>query len=436
MRISYLCIVLSDIIMFALVDCNSFFCSVEKVFHPGLNGKPVVVLSNNDGCIVALTPEAKAIGLHRGDPLFKVQHIVRDYQVKVFSTNMPLYAAMSERITSILRNSVAQVEQYSIDESFCCLDGYERHYNLEDMMRDIATRIKTWTDIPVSVGIAPTKTLAKVGSKFAKKYPGYRTVCMIDTDEKRRKALERFDLNDIWGIGRSTLNTLRYHGITTPLQFADQKESWVRSHFKLPGIRTWMELNGQPCIDTAEIKQKQSICTSRSFGEMVCDLGNLRESVAEFAQSCANKLRAQKSIAAEVSVFIASNPFREDLPQYSNIGTYPLLVPTADSIEITAAAMHILQQIYRPGIHYKRSGVILSQIMPNSPVQLQLFDPIPNRQNRVELMKALDKINGKYGHQTIRLGAEGTQQRPWHVKCENRSGNYLTDIHEILKIKI
>lgn len=242
--------------MYALVDCNSFFCSVERVFHPGLNGKPVVVLSNNDGIIVALTTEAKAVGLHRGDPIFKVQHIVRQHNVRIFSTNMPLYAAMSERITNILRNSVAQVENYSIDESFCCLDGYERLYNLEDMMREIADRIKTWTDIPVSVGIAPSKTLAKIGSKFAKKFKGYKHVCMIDTDEKRKKALELFDLSDVWGIGRSTLSTLRYHGITSPLEFAEKKESWVRSHFTLPGVRTWMELNGHPCIDTAEIKQR------------------------------------------------------------------------------------------------------------------------------------------------------------------------------------
>lgn len=422
--------------MYALVDCNSFFCSVEKVFHPGLNGKPVVVLSNNDGIIVALTTEAKAICLHRGDPIFKVEQIVRANNVKIFSTNMPLYAAMSERIVSILRSSIAQVENYSIDESFCCLDGYERYYNLEEMMRDIATRIKTWTDIPVSVGVAPSKTLAKMGSKFAKKYKGYRNVCMIDNEDKRRKALELFDLADVWGVGRSTLNTLRYHGITTPLEFAEKKESWVRSHFTIPGVRTWMELNGRPCIDTAEIMQKQNICTSRSFGDMVCDLDNLKESIAEFAASCANKLRSQRSIAGEVSVFIASNPFREDLPQYSNYGTYPLFVPSADTIEITKAAQHILEQLYQPGIRYKRSGVILSDIRPSTPLQLQLFDPISNRPNRAELMGVIDQINGKYGPKSIRLAVEGCRQSPWHVKCENKSQNYLTDINDILKVRI
>lgn len=422
--------------MYALVDCNSFFCSVEKVFHPGLNGKPVVVLSSNDGCIVALTPEAKAVGLHRGDPIFKYQHLVKAYGVKVFSTNMRLYAAMSERVTNILRNSIEQVENYSIDESFCCLDGYERLYDLEGMMREIAERIKTWTDIPVSIGVAPTKTLAKMGSKFAKQYRGYRSVCMIDNDEKRRKALALFDLTDVWGIGRSTLATLRYHGIGTPLQFAEMKESWVRSHLKLPGLRTWMELNGHPCIDTSEVKQRQNICTSRSFGDMVTELGYLKESVATFAASCANKLRAQRSVAGEVSVFVASNCFREDLPQYSNIGTYPLFVPSADTIEITQAACHILEQLYRPGIRYKRAGVILADIHPASPLQLQLFDPVENRQVRSELMGVLDHINNKYGPQFIRLAVEGGQRSPWHVKCENKSPNYLTELGDILTVKI
>lgn len=320
--------------MIALVDCNSFFCSVEKVFHPGLEGRPVVVLSNNDGCIVALTPEAKALGLKRGTPIFKVRDIVFRYGVKVFSTNMTLYAAMSRRVTEILRESVAHVENYSIDESFCYLDGYERYHDLVDFMRGIADRIRLWTDIPVSVGIAPSKTLAKIGSKFAKKYPGYRSVCLINTEEKRRKALSLFDLSDVWGIGRSTLETLNYYGVQTPLAFADKSESWVRGHFKLPGIRTWMELNGMPCVDTAEVIRNQTICTSRSFGELVTDRDCLREAVAHFASSCANKLRGQRSVAKSVTVFIGSNPFRGDLPQYHNGATFPLRVATADTLEI------------------------------------------------------------------------------------------------------
>ena len=308
--------------MIALADCNSFFCSVEKVFHPGLDGKPVCVLSSNDGCIVALTPEAKKLGLHRGDPIFKVKDIVNQGDVHIFSTNMPLYAAMSKRVQGIMRKTVQRVESYSIDEAFLYLDGYEKHHDLASYMRDMVGKIRLWTDIPVSVGIAPSKTLAKMGSKFAKQYRGYRSVCMIDTEEKRRKALELFDLADVWGVGRQTLAKLNYYGITTPLQFADKPEWWVRSHFTKPGIQTWMELNGVPCIDTEEVVRNKSICTSRSFGEMVDDLPTLKSSVANFASSCANKLRAQNAVAGAVTVFITSNSFREDFLSFSIFCTH------------------------------------------------------------------------------------------------------------------
>ena len=390
--------------MIALVDCNSFFCSVEKVFHPGLEGRPVVVLSNNDGCIVALTPEAKALGLKRGTPIFKVRDIVFRHGVKVFSTNMTLYAAMSRRVTDILRESVAHVENYSIDESFCYLDGYEQYHDLVDFMRGVADRVRLWTDIPVSVGIAPSKTLAKIGSKFAKKYPGYKSVCQIDTEAKRRKALELFDLADVWGIGKSTLEALNYYGVQTPLAFADKSESWVRSHFKLPGIRTWMELNGHPCIDTSEVIRNQTVCVSRSFGEMVTNPAALREAVAHFASSAANKLRGQQAVTKSVSVFIGSNPFREDLPQYHNGATFPLRVATADTLEIVKVALGLLDVIYRPHISYKRAGVVLGEIHPASPVELDLFDHIGNRMERAELMQAVDTLNQRYGPKTVRLG--------------------------------
>ena len=422
--------------MYALVDCNSFFCSVEKVFHPGLEGKPVCVLSNNDGCIVALTPEAKKLGLHRGDPLFKVKDIVRKHGVTIFSTNMQLYAAMSKRVTNILRKSIHHVENYSIDESFCDLQGYESHFNLVELMRGVADRIKLWTDIPVSVGIAPTKTLAKVANKFAKKYDGYRSVCIIDNEEKREKALSLFDLADVWGIGRQTLSKLNYLGISSPLEFANKSESWVRSHFNKPGIQTWLELNGTPCIDTTEVLRNQSICTSRSFGEMVSDLASLKASVATFASSCANKLRGQNAGARTVTVFLSSNRFREDLQQYANSVTYTFITPTSDTLEITQAALAVLKEIYRPGILYKKSGVIVGDICDMSMLQMNLFDPVSNRKERSDLMKAIDELNHRYGLKTVKLMAEGESKQPWQVKCEHRSQNYLTDINEILTVRI
>ena len=417
--------------MIALVDCNSFFCSVERVFHPGLWGKPVCVLSNNDGIIVALTPEAKRIGLHRGDPIFKVQDVVRRNSVAVFSGNMYLYAAMSRRIVSILRKSVMKVENYSIDESFCYMDGYG---DPEKMMREIAQKIKLWTDIPVSVGIAPSKTLAKMGSKFAKNYKGYHDVCVIDTDEKRRKALELFDLADVWGVGRRTYEKLRALGIDTPLQLADKKESWVKSHFTKPTYLTWLELNGVDCIDTTEKSKRQTISTTRVFGEMISDLSSLKSSVSTFASSVANKLRAQGSVCSEVSVFISSNTFREDLEQYGNWATYNFLVPTSDTTEIVHAANLILERIFRPGIKYKRSGVWVGGIVDACPIQLNLFDPISNRPERSELMRTVDSLNQRYGLKTIQLAVEGEREQAWKVKSEHKSPNYLTELEDILVV--
>ena len=421
--------------MWALVDANSFFASVEKVFHPGLRGKPVVVLSSNDGIIVALTPEAKAIGLHRGDPIFKVKDIITRYNVAVFSTNMMLYAAMSKRVAGIIKQSVERVDQYSIDECFADLSGYESHYNLEEYMRAVADRIRLWTDIPVSVGIAPTKTLAKIGSKYAKQYRGYRSVCMIDTEEKRRKALSMFDLSDVWGIGRHSLERLQSLGVHSPLEFADKSGDWVARHFHKPGVQTWKELNGFPCIDTTEILQRQNITTSRSFGEMITTIDQVKASVATFAASCANKLRGQGSSAGVVTVFLCSNFFRKDLEQYFNAGSHKFEVPTADTLEITDAAMHIVDEIYKPGIKYKKSGVMIGDITSGC-IQNVLFDPIDKREERLRLSFQLDRLNQKYGLKTVRLAVEGESREPWKVKSEHKSGNYLTDISELLTIHI
>lgn len=422
--------------MWALIDCNSFFANVERVFHPGLRHKPVCVLSSNDGIIVALTPEAKALGLHRGDALFKVRDTVEKGGVAVFSTNMMLYSAMSQRVTNIIRQSVDIVENYSIDESFANLAGYEIHFDIEEYMRSVADRICLWTDIPVSVGVAPTKTLAKIGSKFAKQYPGYRSVCMIDSDEKRRKALEIFDLSDVWGIGRRSFEKLKSLGVNTPLEFADKPGDWVCRHFSKPGVETWKELNGYSCIDTSEILMRQNITTSRSFGDMITTIEQVKASVATFAASCANKLRGQSSAAGCVTVFLCSNFFREDLEQYYNAETFPFCVPTADTIEITKTALEIVDRIFKPGIRYKKSGVILGKIVHQDNVQPDLFDPIQNRAERLDLSQRIDGLNQKYGLKTVSLGVEGEKQQPWKVKSEHKSYNYLTDINEILTIRI
>ena len=421
--------------MIALADCNTFFASVERVFHAGLRGKPVCVLSSNDGNIVALTAEAKALGIRRGAPFFQVKDVIEKNNVAVFSGNIMLYEAMSKRVQSIMRKTVERTENYSIDEQFLYLDGYENNYDLVKLMRGMVRQIALWTDIPVSVGIARTKTLAKVASKFAKKYRGYESVCMIDTEEKRRKALSMFELADIWGIGARSFAKLQALGITNPLQFADKPGDWVLRQFHKPGYQTWLELNGHPCIDTSEIIRRQTISTSRSFGKMISDAEQLRASVATFAASCCNTLRAQESAAGSVSVFACSNRFREDLQQYSNIATMRLDSPSSDTLEITEAAIRLADRIYRPGIQFKKSGVILSDIIPGLTHHI-LFDPIPKRDERAELSTAIDRMNRKYGLKAVGLAVAGYGNADWKNRKEHLTPNYLTDIDQIMTVDI
>ena len=421
--------------MIALADCNTFFASVERVFHAGLRGKPVCVLSSNDGNIVALTAEAKALGIRRGAPFFQVKDVIEKNNVAVFSGNLMLYDAMSKRIQSIMRKTVERTESYSIDEQFLYLDGYEKNYDLVKLMRGMVRQIALWTDIPVSVGIARTKTLAKVASKFAKKYRGYESVCMIDTEEKRRKALSMFELADIWGIGPRSFAKLQALGITTPLQFADKPGDWVLRQFHRPGYQTWLELNGHPCIDTSEIIRRQTISTSRSFGKMISDAEQLRASVATFAASCCNTLRAQESAAGSVSVFACSNRFREDLQQYSNIATMRLDSPSSDTLEITEAAIRLADRIYRPGIQFKKSGVILSDITPGLTHHI-LFDPISKRDERAELSTAIDRMNRKYGLKAVSLAVAGYGNADWKNRTDRLTPNYLTDIDQIMTVDI
>ena len=421
--------------MIALADCNTFFASVERVFHAGLRGKPVCVLSSNDGNIVALTSEAKALGIRRGAPFFQVKDVIEKNNVAVFSGNLMLYDAMSKRVQSIMRKTVERTESYSIDEQFLYLDGYEKNYDLVKLMRGMVRQIALWTDIPVSVGIARTKTLAKVASKFAKKYRGYESVCMIDTEEKRRKALSMFELADIWGIGPRSFAKLQALGITTPLQFADKPGDWVLRQFHRPGYQTWLELNGHPCIDTSEIIRRQTISTSRSFGKMISDAEQLRASVATFAASCCNTLRAQESAACSVSVFACSNRFREDLQQYSNIATMRLDSPSSDTLEITEAAIRLADRIYRPGIQFKKSGVILSDITPGLTHHI-LFDPISKRDERAELSTAIDRMNRKYGLKAVSLAVAGYGNADWKNRKDRLTPNYLTDIDQIMTVDI
>ena len=449
--------------MIGLADCNNFYCSCERVFRPDLIGKPVVVLSNNDGCVIARSEEAKALGYKMGDPFYQVKEKLEAEGVAIFSSNYTLYGSLSNRVMSMLSHYSPHIDQYSIDESFFDVDQSmaERFFqdnlkendtflNNESLLHQYGARISAdvlrAVGIPISIGIAETKTLAKIGSKFAKKYKGYQGCCLIDTDERRHKALSLFPIKDVWGIGRQISRKLDYMGIRTAAQFADKKESWVRSHFNITTVRTWKELNGESCISIEELPQKKSICTSRSFsGEGISDKDVVEEAVANFAVRCAEKLRHQGSVCQGITVFAWTSRFNENVPEYTIHDSLTLPIATNAQDEIVGAALTILRARYpkpmadsrpdRPGMsfNFKKAGVILWQISPDSPRQQDLFDPI-DRSKQKALMEAIDAINRKNGYGIIRQAVQGNGCR-FDLKREYMSKRFTTDIHEILKVK-
>lgn len=413
--------------MFGLLDCNNFYASCERVFNPSLNGKPIVVLSNNDGCVIARSNEAKAIGIKMGDPAFQIQEIVKRYNVSVFSSNYTLYGDMSGRVMSILAEQAPEIEVYSIDEAFIELSGIS---NLPEVGSSIVSKVIRGTGIPVSLGIAPTKTLAKMVNKFAKKYPAYERVCIIDTEDKRIRALQLTEIGDVWGIGRRHAAKLEQQGVKTAYDFTQLPGSWVRKYMTVVGERTWKELRGVSCIDMESMPpDKKQICTSRSFGKMVEDFDTMAEAVATYASTCARKLRRQKGYAMSLMVFIHTNNFREDLPQYWRNTVVKLPVPTADTLEIVHYALSGLRNIFIAGYQYKKAGVIITEI--TSTAQLGLFDSI-DRDKRERLMAAVDKINGDYS-QHVKLAVQGAG-REWKLKQEQLSQHYTTDLNEIITI--
>jgi len=398
--------------MYAIIDCDNCYVSCERVFRPDLNGKPVVVLSNNDGCVVARSNEAKALGIKAGMPYFKMREQYGD-QVTVFSSNYELYGDLTDRVMSLVRKAAPTFYRYSIDEGFCDLSGMDSslftlHTSFKKWGEDLSAYIWKATRMPVSIGIAPTKTLAKMASHYAKKFPGYRHCCFIETDEQRIKALAQYEIEEVWGIGRRYAARLQALGCVTALDFANHAESWVRATLNnVVALRTWKELNGIDCIPMEDMTKKKSICTSRSFPTMVTDPGELRTSIANFAARCAEKLRKQQSVAQTVSVFIDTNHFREDLPQYWNMGEERLLTPTNSTQLIVQTATRCAERIYRQGYHYKRAGVIVMGISPDTGVQTNFIDYDAERHEKLRrLDEALDKLNREYGSESVVLGSQ------------------------------
>ena len=399
--------------MYAIVDCDNCYVSCERVFRPDLNGKPVCVLSNNDGCVVARSNEAKALGIKAGMPYFKLKEQFGS-QVVVFSSNYELYGDITDRVMSLVRKAAPTFYRYSIDEGFCNLSGME-NFDLKRWGEDLSAYIWKATRMPVSIGIASTKTLAKMASHYAKHYKGFNHCCFIDTDERRIKALEQYDIDEVWGIGRRYAARLQALGVKTALDFANHPESWVRAMLNnVVAIRTWKELNGEDCIPMEDMSMKtmvrtnrQSICTSRSFPGMVTDMTALRTSISNFAARCAEKLRKQQSVAQTVSVFIDTNHFREDLPQYWNMAEERLLTPSNSTQQIVQTATRCMERVFRQGFHYKRAGVIVMGISPDNGVQTNFIDYDSERHEKMKrLDEALDKINREYGSETIVLGSQ------------------------------
>lgn len=441
--------------MIALADCNNFYCSCERGFRPDLVGKPVVVLSNNDGCIIARSEEAKALGYKMGDPFYQMKEKLEAEGVAIFSSNYTLYGSLSNRVMSMLSHYSPQLDQYSIDESFFEVDKsiaaafFQENQSSEktdSLLHRYGARISSdvlrAVGIPISIGIAETKTLAKIGSKFAKKYKGYQGCCLIDTEERRHKALSLFPIEDVWGIGRQIVRKLDYMGIRTAAQLADQKESWVRCHFNITTVRTWKELNGENCISIEELPQKKSICTSRSFAdEGISDKNVMEEAVANFAVRCTEKLRRQGSVCQGVTVFAWTSRFNDHVPEYTIHDSLVLPIATDAQDEIVGVALTILRARYpksvsdRPDLsfRFKKAGVILWQISPSTPREQDLFDPI-NRERQKALMAAIDAINHKNGYGTIRQAIQGTDCR-FDLKREYMSKRFTTDISDILEVK-
>lgn len=413
--------------MFGLMDCNNFYASCERVFNPALNGKPIVVLSNNDGCVIARSNEAKALGIKMGVPAYQIKDLVSSHEVAVFSSNYTLYGDMSGRVMSILAGLAPEIEVYSIDEAFINFDGIQ---DVQSLGTKIVNKVTCGTGIPVSLGIAPTKTLAKVANKFAKKYSAYNRLCIIDTEEKRIKALKLTDITDVWGIGRRQAAKLEKQRVKTAYDFTQLPGSWVRKNMTVVGERTWKELRSISCIDMESAPPaKKQICTSRSFGKMLTDIDTMSEAIATHASTCAKKLRQQKSYAMSLMVFIHTNNFREDLPQYWKNTVIHLPVPTNDTLEIVHYALTGLKTIFIQGYQYKKAGVIITEITEGA--QMGLFDKI-DRTKREQLMQTIDQINGKHS-QLVKLAIQGSG-RDWKLKQEQLSQRYTTDINEILTI--
>ena len=431
--------------MYGIADLDNCYCSCEKVFRPDLEGKPIVVLSNNDGCVVARSNEAKAMGIKEGTPYFQLAQQFPNAKIAVFSSNYELYGELTGRVVSIISKETPAYFRYSIDECFMYLDGIELD-KLQQWGERLHRRVKREVGMPISIGLAPNKTLAKIASKLAKKFEVYKHCCMIDTDYKREKALEWCPIDDVWGIGRRYAAKLQSLGCKTALDFAQHHQDWVRQTFNnINIVRTWKELNGEDAVPNEELAKKKSICTSRSFNGMISDYDTLRTQVSNYAARCAEKLRQQHTVATIVGVFVNTNAFREDLAQYWNFQESRLVTPTSSTIPIVGAACDVLGRIFRQGYQYKKVGVIVMGIGPDSTIQQDLFDVNAEQiQKMRRLDEVVDRINRMNGSETIVIGAQQYTRKDGKgkadvfanaIKHDFKSKNPTTRWSDVIKLK-
>ena len=418
--------------MYALVDCNNFYASCERVFNPSLQGQPVAILSNNDGCVISMSDEAKVLQLPFGAPIFKWEGFCKTNNITVLSSNYPLYGDMSSRVMSILKQFSPDVEVYSIDEAFLEFKGFD-NYNFDDYGNQIRLRILKWTGIPTCVGIAPTKALSKVANKIARKFPKEtKGVYVIDSEEKRLKALKWIKLEDVWGIGRALQKRLNAKQCKTAFDFTQLSDNWVRKNFSITEWKLKKDLEGISKIALDEIKSKRAIATTRSFEYTFSDIDNIKERISTFAVSCAEKLRKQESSCHMIIVMLSSDRHKKDLEQHRASRVVKFSFPTDSSLTISKHAVEAVASIFKEGIKYKRAGVIVTGIVPTYNHQLNMFEH--ENPKHKSLMTAIDGINKKYKDYKIKLGNQDLE-RTWKMRQERLSGRYTTNINEIIKVK-
>lgn len=422
--------------MFALVDVNSFYASCETAFRPDLKGRPVVVLSNNDGCVIARNAEAKRAGVKMGDPYFKQKDLFRRYGVVCFSSNYELYADMSSRVMSTLEAMSPRCEIYSIDEAFCDLTGVRNCRVLQEFGQELKDAVYQNTGLAVGVGIAQTKTLAKLANHAAKKWQR-QTGGVVDLSnlDRQRKLMAALPVDEVWGVGRRISKKLEAMGIKTVLDLADTDIRFIRKHFNVVLERTVRELRGEPCLELEEFAPvKQEIVCSRSFGERITDYDSMRQAICSYASRAAEKLRGEHQYCRFISTFVKTSPFALNEPYYGNSASVKLLTPTQDSRDIIAAATRSLDAIWKDGHRYQKAGVLLGDFFSQGIAQLNLFDDNAPRRGSEKLMEVLDHLNAKEGKGALYFAGQGIQQQ-WAMKREMLSPRYTTRYEDLLQVK-